>query len=76
MFNFDYSTKQDIKEHNPKWPEIPVYPYRILITRGSGFRKTNATLNLINDEPDIDKMCLYAKDLYKAKYKLSIKVHV
>ena len=23
MFNFDYITKEDIKEHNPNWPEIP-----------------------------------------------------
>ena len=25
MFNFDYITKQDIKEHNPNWPGIPAY---------------------------------------------------
>ena len=31
MFNFDYITKEDIKEHNPNWPEIPDHPYRILI---------------------------------------------
>ena len=48
----------------------------MLITRGCGSGNTNATLNLINDEPDIDKMCLYIKNLYKAKYKLLIKVHV
>ena len=29
-------------------------------------------LNLINNEPDIDKIYLYAKDPYKAKYKLLI----
>ena len=23
MFNFDYITKEDIKKHNVKWPEIP-----------------------------------------------------
>ena len=22
MFDFDYITKEDIKEHNPNWPEI------------------------------------------------------
>ena len=22
MFNFDYITKEDIKEHNSNWPEI------------------------------------------------------
>ena len=29
-------------------------------------------LNLINPEPDIDKIYLYAKDPYEAKYQLSI----
>ena len=56
MFNFDYITKEDIKELNPKYPEIPDYPYRILIIGGSGSGKTNALLNLINTEPDIDKI--------------------
>ena len=32
----------------------------------------NALLNLINKEPDIDKIYLYAKDLYDAKYQLLI----
>ena len=22
MFNFDYITEEDMKEHNPNWPEI------------------------------------------------------
>ena len=35
---------------------------------GSGFGKTNAFLNLINKQPDIDKIYLYAKDPYQAKY--------
>ena len=72
MFNFDYITKEDIKEHNPNWPNIPDHPYRILIFGGSGSGKTNALLNLINHEPDIDKIYLYAKDLYEAKYQLLI----
>ena len=55
MFNFDYVTKEDIKKHNPNRPEIPDYPYVILIIAGFGSRKTNALLNLINNEPDIDK---------------------
>ena len=52
MFNFDYITKEDIKEHNPKWPEMPDHPCKILIIGGSGSGKTNALLNLINNEPD------------------------
>ena len=31
-------------------------------------RKTNALLNLIIAQPDIDKIYLYGKDIYEAKY--------
>ena len=72
MFNFDYITKEDIKEHNPTWPEIPDHPYWILMTEGSGWGKTDALLSLINNEPDIDKIYLYTKDPYEAKYHLLI----
>ena len=44
-----------MKVHNPNWPKIPDLPERILITGGSGSGKTNALLNLINYQPDIDK---------------------
>ena len=40
----------------------------ILIIGGSGSGKTNALLNLINNQPDIDKIHLYAKDPYEDKY--------
>ena len=60
------------KKHNSNWPEIPDHLYWILIIRGSGSGKTNALLNLINHEPDIDQIYLYAKDPYKAKYQLLI----
>ena len=72
MFNFDYITKEDIKEHNSKWPEIPDHLYWILIIGGSGWGKTNVLLNLVNHEPDIDKIYLYVKDPHKAKYQLLI----
>ena len=29
MLNFDYITKEDIKEHNPNWPEILDHQCRI-----------------------------------------------
>ena len=35
---------------------------------GSGMKKINALLNPINLEPGIDKIYLYAKDPYEAKY--------
>ena len=56
MINFDDVTKENIKEHNLNWSQIPDYPYRIVITGGSGLGKTNLLLNLINEEPDIDKI--------------------
>ena len=64
--------KNNIKEHNSNWPEVLDHPYRILIIGGSGSGKTNALFNLINNEPDIDKIYLYIKDLYEAKYWLLI----
>ena len=51
---------------------IADHPYRILIIGGSGSGKTNALLNLINNQPDIDKIYLYAKGLYEAKYNFLI----
>ena len=52
----------NVKQHNSKWPYIPDYSYRILFIGGSGSGKTNALLNLINNQLDIDKIYLYAKN--------------
>ena len=35
MSYFDDVKKENIKENNPKWPQIPDYPYRLLITGDS-----------------------------------------
>ena len=61
MINFDdyaneNKTAQELCPHNSKWPYIPGHPYRIPIIGGSGSGKTNALLNLINNQPDIDKI--------------------
>ena len=72
MINFDDYTNENKIEHNSKWPYIPDHPYRILIVGGSGSGKTNALLNLINNQPDIDKIYLHAKDPYEAKYQYLI----
>ena len=72
MVNFDNDTNENKIEHNPNWPYIPDHPYRILIVGGSGSGKTNALLNLINNQLDIDKILLYAKDPYEAKYQYLI----
>ena len=72
MINFDEYTNENKKEHNLNWPYIPDHPYRILIIGGSGTGKTNALLNLINNQQDIDKIYLYAKDPYEDKYQYLI----
>ena len=68
MINFNDAMKENIKEHNPNWPEIPDYPYRILVVEGSRSGKTNSLFNVISQQADIDKIYLYAKDPYEAKY--------
>ena len=44
-----------------------------IIIGGSGSGKTNTLLNLINEQKDIDKTYLYAKDLSEPKYEYLIK---
>ena len=72
MINFGEYTNENKREHNPNWPYIPNHPYRILIIGGSVSGKTNALLNLIQNQQDIDKIYLYAKDPYEDKYQLLI----
>ena len=62
MINLDHYLNKNKTEHNSKWP------YSILIVEGSISGKTS----LINNQPDIDKTYLYAKDPYEAKYQLLI----
>ena len=72
MINFDDYANENKTEHNLKWLYIPDHPHRILITGVSGSGRTNALLNLINNQQDIDKKYLQAKDPHEAKYQLSI----
>ena len=72
MLNFDELVKENIKERNPNWPQIHDHPYRILIIGDSGSGKTSSLFNLINQQTDIDKIYLYAKDPYEAKYQFLI----
>ena len=72
MINFDDYANENKTENNLKWSYIPDHPYRILRIGGCGSGKTNELLNLINNQSDIDKICLYAKDPYEAKYQFLI----
>ena len=47
--------------HNPIWLYIPDHPHRIFIIGHSGSCKTNALLNLIRLDVDIDKIYLSSK---------------
>ena len=68
MINFDDYVNENKTEHNKNWPYIPNHPYRILTIGGSGSGKINSLLNLIENQPDISKIYLYAKDPDEAKY--------
>ena len=68
MINFDDYVNANKTEHNENWPYVPDKPYRVSIIGGSRSGKINALLNLIENQPDIDKIYLFAKDPYEAKY--------
>ena len=72
MIHFDNVAKENIKEHNPNWPQIPDYLYRISIIGGSESGKINSLFNLISQQLDTDEIYLYAKDPYKAKYQFLV----
>ena len=68
MINFDCILKENIKVYNQNCPQILDHTYRILIIGISRSGKTNSLFNVINQQPDIDKIYLYAKDVNEAKY--------
>ena len=73
MINFDNYVNENKTKHNKNWPYIPDHPYRILIIGGSGSGKTNALINLMNEQDDIDNIYLYARDLSEPKYECLLK---
>ena len=72
MINFDCILKENIKVYNQNCPQILDHTYRILIIGISRSGKTNSLFNVINQQPDIDKIYLYAKDVNEAKYQFLI----
>ena len=73
MISFDQAVKENIKELNSNWQQIPDHSYRILIIGGSGSRKANSSFNSVNNQSDIDKIYFYVEDPYEAKYQFLIK---
>ena len=71
MINFDEVTKKH-KRAKSKLAANPDHPYILLIIVGFGSGKTNLLFNLISYQPNIDKIFLFVKDLYKAKFQLLI----
>ena len=72
MINIDDVTKENIKEHNTDWPQILDHRSRTLIFGGYESGRINSLFNLISQQPDIDKIYLYAKYSYEAKYNFLI----
>ena len=77
MINFDdyvsgIACNENKTKHDKNRPYIPDHPCRILIIGGSGSGKTNVLFYLIENQPDTDKIYLYAKNPYEAKYQYLI----
>ena len=68
MINFDDVKKENIKEHNPNWPQVADHLYQLLIIERSVSGKTSSLFNLISQQSDIDQIYFYAKNPFEAKY--------
>ena len=69
---FDNYVNENKTKYDKNWPYISDHPYRILVIGYSGSGKTNLLLDLMENQPDIDKIYLYTKDPYEAKYQYLI----
>ena len=72
MFNFNDYAYENKTKHNSKRSYIPDHLCRIPTKESSRSGKASALLNLIHNQPDIDKIYLYVKDAYEAKYQFLI----
>ena len=73
MINFDDYTNENKIEYNLKWLYLPDHPYKILMIGGFGSGKTKALFDLIDNQPDIDKIYQYAKDPCEENINISVK---
>ena len=73
MINFNDYTNENNTKHNPKPQYIPDHRYKILLIKGSGSWKANKLLDLMNNKSVVDKIYLYAKHPFEAKYQNLIK---
>ena len=70
MINFDDYTNENKTEHNTKWSYILDHPCKILIEGGVPNQEKQIKFK---NQHDIDKIYLYTKDPYQAKYQYSTK---
>ena len=80
MINLGDVTTGKIKTYNQNWAQISDIQYRILMIRGSGSGKTNALIDLIKKQDDvnysfIDKIYWYVEDVDEIKYQYLMKKH-
>ena len=71
MINFHDIIKDNLKEQNPNWSQIPDHPHRILKTGGSGSGKKSSLFNLIVSNDALINV-FYAKDPCEVKYQFLI----
>ena len=64
----DDIVKENITEQTPISQQILGHPYKILIIGCSESGKASSLFNLINYQPDIEKIYLHAKGLNEAKH--------
>lgn len=63
----DYTQPEEVIDPNQN-PLLPIHPFRMLISAGSGSGKTNLLLNLIYDLLYFDALYICAKDIFEPKY--------
>ena len=66
MISFDDPVDANKTEHNKNWSYIPDHPYKILMRFSIG--KNKCIIEFNENQPEIDKIYLHAKDPFEAKY--------